>query len=170
MLLCSVYMIILHAHNSFSSLLTLNVSCCNWSSLGIIEEMIKSQGRLTLLFMSKARTIILPAISVGIESLFRSFVQVCIMTTSKFGFFFISSFVQCFISLVFAPGKQLMDALVNFNFSLIFHLLNTFHHRIANYQSFSELSSFLVYSHCCLFDLEQQHLFLIVISCLQSCC
>ena len=48
------------------------------------------------------------------------------MTTSTFGLFFIGGFVQCFIPLVFAPGKQLTDTLVNLNFLLIIHLLIPF--------------------------------------------
>ena len=48
------------------------------------------------------------------------------MTTSTFGLFFIGGFVQCFIPLVFAPGKQLTDTLVNLNFLLIMHLLMPF--------------------------------------------
>ena len=93
----------------------------------MIEEMITSHDRFKFFFTSTARSIMLIAISVGVESLLRSFVPVCIVTTSAFGFFFIGGFVQCFISLVFAPGKQLTDILlVNFNFLLIFHLLIPF--------------------------------------------
>ena len=151
MLLCSMYMIFLHAYNSFSSLLTLNVSCCNWSSLGIIEEMIRSHGRLTLLFMSKARTIILPAILVGMESLLRSFVQVCILTTQHLGFSLLAVLRSTSYRWYLLQGNN--GCTSKFQFFVNLPSFNTFHHRIANYQNFSELSFFLVYSHC-LFDLE----------------
>ena len=121
-----MYLIILLAHNSFGFLLTLNASCCNWSPLGMIEEIITSHNWLKFFFTSTARSIILVAISVGVESLLISFVTVCIMTTSGFGSFFIGGFVKCFISLVLAPGKQFTDTLVNFSFLLIFHFLIPF--------------------------------------------
>ena len=126
MLPCLMCLTFLLAHNYFSSLLTLTAFCCNWSPLGMIEEMIMLHDRLKFFFTSLARSIILVAISVGVEPLLRSFVPVCIMTTSAFGGFFIGGFVSYFMSLVFAPGKQLTDALLNFNFLLIFHLLISF--------------------------------------------
>ena len=69
-----MYLIFLLAHDSFSSLLTSNAFCCNWSPLGMIEEIMTSHDRFTFFFTSTARSIILVAISVGVESLLRSFV------------------------------------------------------------------------------------------------
>ena len=86
MLPCSMYLIFLLARNCFSSLLTLNAFRCNWLPLGMIEEIITSHYRFKFSFTSTARSIILVSISVGVESLLRSFVQVCIMTTSAFAF------------------------------------------------------------------------------------
>ena len=79
MLPWSMYLIFLLAHNSFSSLLTLTAFCCNWSPLGMIDEMIMSHDRFKFFFKSVARSIILVAISVGVESLLRAFVPVCII-------------------------------------------------------------------------------------------
>ena len=81
------------ANNYFSSLFTLTAFCCNWPPLGMMEEMIRSHDPFKIFFTSTARFIILVAISVSVESLLRSFVPACIMTTSAFGFFFIGGFV-----------------------------------------------------------------------------
>ena len=94
--------------------------------LSVVISHLTSHNRFKFFFTSAARFIIMVAISVGVESLLRPFVPVCIMTTSAFGFYFFGSFVYCFISLVFAPEKQLTDALVNFKFLLIFYLLLPF--------------------------------------------